>query len=120
LRARALGRPTVLIHHCDLRLPDGWVNRFAERVVNAANHVAALAAHHVVTYTDDFAASSPLLQRHARKLVTVLPPIDVPPGANPRIGQPPSPPVIGMATRFAADKGVEVLLDASPAVLAHV
>ena len=120
LRARALRRPTVLIHHCDLRLPAGFLNRVTEHVVDAANHVAARAAHHVVTYTDDFAASSPLLRRHAPKVVTALPPIadetPVSGSANGHVERR----VIGMATRLATEKGVDVLLDALPRVLSRV
>jgi len=115
LRARALGRPTALVHHCDLRLPGGIHNRVIERVVDAANRVAARAVHHVVAYTDDFASSSPLLRRHGAKLVTALPPV----ADAPFDGEPPAHqgrPVIGMATRFAAEKGADVLLDALPKV----
>ncbi len=120
LRARALRRPTVLIHHCDLRLPAGFLNRVTEHVVDAANHVAALAAHHVVTYTDDFAVSSPLLRRHALKVVTALPPIaDESPVSGPADGRVERR-VIGMATRLATEKGVDVLLDALPHVLSRV
>lgn len=119
LRARALGKPTVLVYHCDLQLPPGRLNHVAERVVAVANDVAARAAHRVVAYTDDFAASSPLLRRHRHKMVTLLPPVPASAtAAMPRT--PPDPPVIGMATRFAAEKGVEVLLDALPVVLARV
>ena len=118
LRARLLGRPTVLVYHCDLRLPGGVHHRMAERLVGLVHDVAARAAHHVVAYTEDFAAHSPLLRRHRRKVVTVLPPIAGVPvdGARPA----PTPPVIGMATRFASEKGVAVLLEALPLVWRQV
>ena len=117
LRARAFGKPTALIYHCDLQLPAGLHNRVAQRVVGLANAVAAVAAHHVVAYTDDFAAHSPLLRRHARKVVTALPPIADASTAGDR--SPPRTPVIGMATRFASEKGVAVLLDALPQVFSR-
>lgn len=122
IRARALGRPTALVYHCDLRLPAGALNRVTERIVGIANDVAALAAHHVVAYTDDFASSSPLLCRHRRKVVTALPPVagtvQTTQSATP--GRDAARPVIGMATRFAAEKGVDVLLDALPAVFSRL
>lgn len=118
VRARAMGRPTALVYHCDLHLPPGPVNWLAERVVRGANEIAALAAHHVVAYTDDFADSVALLRRHRRKRVTVLPPIVAAPEHAARPAPPT--PVIGMATRFAAEKGVDVLLEALPAVFAHL
>jgi glycosyltransferase involved in cell wall biosynthesis len=77
----------------------------------------------LVTYTPDFADGSPFLRRFADKVETILPPVELPPtdGAAIRalaaatgIGD--RRPVIGMATRFASEKGVEVLLDALPTV----
>lgn len=121
LRARLFGRPTALVYHCDLELPPGRLNRAAERVVGLANDVAARAAHHLVAYTDDFARHSPWLRRHAAKVTTVLPPVEAdaaPPDAAPSPG--PRPAVIGMATRLAAEKGVDVLLDALPHVFARL
>ncbi len=114
LRARVLGRPTVLVYHCDLRLPGGVHNRLAEGFVAVAHDAAARASHHVVAYTDDFAAHSPLLRRHRRKVVTVLPPVA---GGRVDVERPVPPvPVICMATRFASEKGVAVLLEALPIV----
>jgi glycosyltransferase involved in cell wall biosynthesis len=77
-----------------------------------------------VTYTRDYADHSSYLSRYKSKLKTILPPVQLPP-AEPgaaedfakRHGTLERRPVIGMAARFAAEKGVEVLLDALPAVI---
>ncbi len=124
LRARLLGKPVVLTYHCDLILPPSLFNRFVNLVVQFQNNMAALLANHIVTYTQDYADNSAYLSRYQRKLTPFLPPVVLPP-AEPgsaeafavRYQTCQQRPVIGMVTRFAAEKGVEVLLDALPAVL---
>jgi glycosyltransferase involved in cell wall biosynthesis len=125
-RARLFRKPAVLTYHCDLRLPAGLFNRVANTVVHAQNNIAALLAHHLVTYTQDYADQSSYLARYASRLTPILPPVELPaprPGAVERFGEvyrvKDRRPVIGMAARFAADKGVEVLLDALPVILAR-
>lgn len=123
-RARLFGRPAVLTYHCDLRLPPGLFNRFVDLVVQFQNNMAALLAKHIVTYTQDYADHSTYLSHYKNKLTPLLPPVVLPP---PKPGSVEAfaaayrtherHPVIGMVTRFAAEKGVEVLLDALPAVL---
>jgi len=124
LRARLFGKPVVLTYHCDLFLPPGLFNRFVNLVVQFQNNMAALLADQIITYTQDYADNSAFLSRYRRKLTPFLPPVVLPP-AEPsaietfagiyqiRLRRP----VIGMVTRFAAEKGVEVLLEALPAVL---
>ncbi len=123
-RARLFGKPAVLTYHCDLRLPPGLFNRFVDLVVKLQNNLAALLANAIVTYTQDYADHSPYLSRYRQKLTPFLPPVELPPPApgsaeafaamyRTRDRRP----VIGMVTRFAAEKGVEILLDALPAVL---
>lgn len=126
LRARYFDKPAVLTYHCDLRLPGGTFNRMVNAVVHFQNHLAGRLANHIVTYTADYADHSPYLRRYRSKLTPILPPVSLP---APRRGAVDAfaaryqtrerRPVIGMAARLAADKGVEVLLEALPAVLAR-
>lgn len=125
LRGRLLRRPTVLTYHCDLTLPRGLFNRGVNLVVHAMNNLAAGLADRVVTYTRDYATASPFLSRWADRLEVVPPPVELPattPEAIRALGERLNPrghrPVIGMAARLAAEKGVEVLLRALPGVLA--
>ena len=124
LRARLLRKPAVLTYHCDLLLPPGAFNRFVNAVVDFQNNTAGRLSNHIVTYTQDYADHSPYLSRYASKLTPILPPVELPdphPGAveafaeEHHVGE--RRPVIGMAARFAAEKGVEVLLDALPMIL---
>jgi glycosyltransferase involved in cell wall biosynthesis len=124
LRGRLFGKPAILTYHCDLLLPPGFFNRIVNTVVDFQNNMAGLLSSHIVTYTQDYADNSPYLSNYASKLTPILPPVEMPdplPGAveafakTHRIDE--RKPVIGMAARFAAEKGVEVLIDAMPAIL---
>ena len=124
LRARLYGKPAILTYHCDLHLSPGLFNRFVNLVVQFQNNLAALLANHVVTYTQDYADNSAYLSRYRNKLTPLLPPVELPaaaPGSVDAFAEinrtREQRPVIGMVTRFAAEKGVEVLLDALPVVL---
>ncbi|MGC9396483.1 MAG: glycosyltransferase family 4 protein, partial [Anaerolineae bacterium] len=124
LRGRLLKKPTVLTYHCDLQLTSGWFNWIVNRVVDGMNALAGKCAHRVVAYTQDFAEHSPFLSRFSHKLHVITPPVELPPMTasgiaafakmhNPQRAHP----VIGMAARMAAEKGVEVLLNAFPRIL---
>lgn len=123
-RGRLLGKPAVLTYHCDLLLPPGFFNRFVNAVVDFQNNMAGILSNHIVTYTQDYADHSPYLSRYASKLTPILPPVEMPdplPGAIEALAEEhhlrERRPVIGMVTRFASEKGVEVLLGALPAIL---
>jgi glycosyltransferase involved in cell wall biosynthesis len=124
LRGRLFRKPAVLTYHCDLLLPPGLFNRLVNAVVNFQNNLAGILANHIVTYTQDYADHSPFLSRYASKLTPILPPVELPdplPGAVEAFAEEhrlkERRPVIGMAARFAAEKGVEVLLEALPTIL---
>jgi glycosyltransferase involved in cell wall biosynthesis len=124
LRARLFGKPAVMTYHCDIQMPSGFFNQLANTVVHFQNSTAALLSSHIVTYTQDYADHSPFLTRYQHKLTPLLPPVELPP-ADPKAIEAfaishrihDRCPVIGMVTRFAAEKGVEILLEALPAVL---
>ena len=124
LRGRLFGKPAVLTYHCDLLLPPGFFNRFVNAIVDFQNNMAGMLANHIVTYTQDYADNSPYLSRYASKLTPILPPVELPdplPGAVKAFAEKhhvqQRRPVIGMAARLAAEKGVEVLLEALPIIL---
>jgi glycosyltransferase involved in cell wall biosynthesis len=123
-RARLFGKPAILTYHCDLLLPPGLFNRLVNLVVQFQNNMAGILSNHIVTYTQDYADNSSYLSRYKRKLTPFLPPVELPPAAPGAVKVFAAAhrtrerrPVIGMAARFAAEKGVEVLLDALPKVL---
>lgn len=123
-RGRFLKKPTILTYHCDLKLPEGFFNRVVNFIVLRMNALAGILAHRIGAYTEDFAEHSPFLQRFADKVQVILPPVRIPdpePGQAAAFQKQVNPreqfPLIGMATRFASEKGVEVLLRALPRVL---
>ncbi len=120
---RLAGRPVVLTYHCDLRLPDGILNRVVDQVVFVSNYLAGRWAQAMVAYTEDFAEHSRFLSQFPGK-VRVIPPPVIMPAPEPSAvvafrarhdleGRP----VVGMAARLATEKGVEVLTGAMPRLL---
>ncbi len=118
INARLYRKPSLLTYHCDVRLPDSIINRVAQPVIVAANHLAGSLVQRVVAYTEDYAKHSPFLSRYLHKLEVIPPPIEITqPTAEDvaafrrkwRIGDEL---VIGMAARLATEKGVEVLVNA--------
>jgi glycosyltransferase involved in cell wall biosynthesis len=122
LRGRLLRQPVVLTYHCDVKLAPGLFNRVANTAVDAANNLGATLASAIVTYTQDYADHSPYLSRYSSKVRIIPPPVEMPQASQAEVeafarrwnirG-----PVIGMVARLAAEKGVEVLLNALPRVL---
>ncbi len=115
---RLVGRPAIGIVHCDLRLPAGWFNRLVYAIVFACGLLAGSLLDRMVTYTLDYARSTPLLRFFPTKRLGIAPPVVIPipdpvgveefrrrHAANGQV-------LIGFPCRFATEKGVEVLLSA--------
>ena len=124
LRGRLLKKPTVITYHCDLLMPPGVMAWAANQGVHIMNSLAAIFTHRIVYYTLDYAEHSPFIRNHIQKMHVIPPPVELPviprdyilsfeKENNPNHQRP----VIGIAARFATEKGIEVLLKAMPAVL---
>src|SRR5665811_500078 len=122
-RGRLFGKPTFLTYHCDLQLPPGLFNRAVDQAVYASNPAAARLVHQIVAYTEDYANHSRLLRRFKDKITVIPPPVVMrSPKAEEIAGfrrthELDSKTVIGIAARFASEKGVEYLIDAIPMLL---
>ncbi|MBA3075224.1 MAG: glycosyltransferase family 4 protein [Anaerolineae bacterium] len=123
-RGRLLRKPTVITYHCDLLMPPGLFNRIANLGVSFMNQLTGMFTHRIVTYTQDYADNSAYLKRYFNKLKIIPPPVVLPAVTKENVesfAREHNPqnrhPVIGMATRFASEKGVEVLLKALPEVI---
>jgi glycosyltransferase involved in cell wall biosynthesis len=124
LRGKLFRKPTVLTYHSDLTLPAGLFNRIVNQVIFVMNFFAAKLSDRIGAYTEDFAKHSFYLSKYLDKIEVITPPVELPTVTDEAIKSFASNhnpdkkhPIIGMATRFAAEKGVEVLLDALPKIL---
>jgi glycosyltransferase involved in cell wall biosynthesis/SAM-dependent methyltransferase len=123
LLCRKAGRPLVVVHHGDLVMPDGLVNRIVERVTTASMTLARRLAQQVTSYSLDYAENSSFLLPVRRKLTPILPPVELPlpdPGAaaawRDELGLRDRQ-VVGFAGRFVEEKGCDVLLRGLRALL---
>ena len=125
LRGHLFSKPTVLTYHCDLQLPPSPLNRAVNKVVSAANYSAARLADRVVAYTQDYADHTAFLRAYASKLTVIPPPVVMPEPSACDVASFQSSHnltgrrVIGYAARFAAEKGIEYLIDGMPELLAR-
>ena len=124
LIAAMRGKRVIAVYHCEVDLPNGYGNEIVQSLVEVVHFMTILLAHHVVTYTRDYAESSRVLLAARRvkpllKISYIVPPIPRP-GTNRRVDAMlkktigPVPVVIGVAARLAKEKGIEYLLAAIP------
>ena len=122
--SRMLGKPVVLIYHCDLQLPHGLIHKAANFASNLANHITAHAANVIVQNSQDYAQNSSFLNQYIDKVIPLPPPVVLSQVSDDQIQAfrkkfrlNPNDRLIGMAARLATEKGVEFLAEALPIVL---
>lgn len=125
-RGRLYGKPVVLTYHSDLQLPVGAFNRMIDKTVHTMNRAAGALADAVVTYTRDFGTHSPYLSHYlASKLHVIPPPVELASASADEVEafrrkhQLEGKYVIGISARMAAEKGIEILLEALPQILSR-
>lgn len=122
--AKLKKKPSVITYHCDLIMPPGLIPWLANQSVLIMNNIAGRLVDRFVTYTQDYADHSSFLHSFRNKVRIISPPVELPPvsdeeakafkqKSNPNGNKP----VIGMAVRFATEKGVEIVIDALPVVI---
>ena len=120
-------KPVVLTYHCDLRLPRGLIHATANQASHFANRIAAWGSNAIVNTSRDYADHSDFLNHYLDKVHIINPPVELAPASEQDVlafrqkfnieeGQR----IIGMAARFATEKGVEYLVQALPGVLKKV
>ena len=116
----------VAVYYCDLRLPGGLFSRALDAAAYLNNSASCALADRVVTLTQDYADHSPLLRRFRHKLEIIRPGVLVESAdaaeveALRRRYAPRGERLVGVAARFAAEKGIEHLLAALPRVREQV
>lgn len=126
LFAKAFGKRLIATYHCEISLPATVTNRIAEIVLRLSHSISLHLANTVITYTKDFGTHARELKNFIAKSVYIYPPVVYPHLDNRlqkmikvKIG-PNRGPVIGMAARLAAEKGIEVVLQAIPYIIAKL
>jgi glycosyltransferase involved in cell wall biosynthesis len=124
LRGRLFKKPIVITYHCDLQMPKGLLNWAANQAVHLMNFLACFFTDRIVTYTQDYADHSTLLRRFSKKIAIIDPPVELPEinlkevqsfevEYNPDGHHP----IIGIAARFATEKGIEILTTAMDGIV---
>lgn len=123
VRGRLFGKPVVTTYHSDLILPPSLLNRTAQTVSDLGNDAVAHLSDVLVAYTDDFARHSRYLSKYLSKVEVIPPPVEMALPApeavrafRDRYHLDGRGPVLAVAGRVAAEKGVEYLLEALPLV----
>ncbi len=121
---RKYHKKVILTYHCDLQMPRGLLNAAANKGVLWMNRIAGSACDAIVTNSQDYADHSEYLMNFRQKVNIIQPPVELETiteedaaAFREKQNADAYSPIIGMACRFAADKGVEILLDALPKVL---
>ncbi len=117
-------KPSVITYHCDLLMPSGFINQLSNKIMLFQNNVAGNFSTSVVAYTEDYAAYSFFLPHYKDKTKIIQPPVILPEiteeeenAFRQKTNANSYKPIIGMACRFAADKGVQILLKALPKII---
>jgi len=120
--AATLRVPTVVTFHCDLHTGPAVGERLVETISRASQNFALDRAARIVTYTEDYARHTRPLANRIEKVGWVRPPVPDPrptgrtaEEARKRFGVQGAP-VLLFLGRFAAEKGLPVLVDAFAAV----
>ena len=117
-------KPTIITYHCDLRMPPGAIPWVANQSVNLVNSLAAIFTHRIVAYTQDYADHSLYLRKFSQKIRIIPPPVELPFVSQNQIlkfyqdnNSTQRHPIIGIAARFASEKGIEVLLKSLDSII---
>lgn len=118
--AKIRRKPVVSTYVCDITLPKFLLSGLLDRLIDFNHYFVLLLSNRIASFTQDFAENSRVLKKFAHKTTEVYPIVEVKPvhKTKPQIKEleKSSHPRIGMATRIAADKGIDFMLNALPSI----
>lgn len=121
---KILRKPLVSTYVCDITLPNFPFSKTLDKLIDLNHYLTLKLSDQIATYTQDFAENSRVLRKF-RNVTEIYPPVyqgksDASRITNSKLQtlskQAPNSdsPLIGMATRWSADKGIEYLLQTIP------
>jgi len=121
---RAMRKRVIVTHHADLELDGSLLKRLAPKVGRWSSIASGRLAHRTIANTRDQASISPTVTRVGTRVSIIPPPIVIPrpsPDARDRfragrnLG---TGPVVGYVGRFTSEKGLDILMQTIPTILA--
>ncbi len=121
LLAKAQGKPVVTSYQCDIELPPTVARLVFTPMIRLSHYVAGRLSERIVVTSADYGDSARLSRRFGHKVSAVYPPIEL--EERPVQGRTlrercelGSGPLVGFVGRFAAEKGIEYLVNSLPFV----
>jgi len=124
--AKLFGKRLISIYHCEVELPEGFINSVVQSFLEISNFATLLLSDRVVTYTRDYANSSRVLKslkvlKKKTEIAYIIPQIPkhrenkaLTKKLAKRVGK--TDYVVGIAARLAAEKGIEYVFEALPQI----
>ncbi len=129
--AKLFRKKVIVLHHGDLQLPSGLLNRLIEAIFLLASRIACTLADTVSTFTTDYAQHSVVLQPYTNKFQPMIIPIgsfmqQVNGHTATHVDQTlqamrnEKKIIFGFAGRFVEEKGFDILFTAIPNIIEKV
>lgn len=119
--SKILHKPIVSTYVCDITLPKFIGSGVFNKIIDLNHYITLKLSDTIASFTLDFAKNSRLLKYFSNKCKEVYPIVQLakPEKINLAELEKSSHPRIGMATRIAADKGIEYMIEAFKIVLTN-
>jgi glycosyltransferase involved in cell wall biosynthesis len=116
--AKLLRKPIVTTYVCDITLPKFFGSKFIDKIIDVNHHLVLKLSNTIASFTLDFAKHSRVLKNYYKRTVEVLPIVELDKNHVIKIDklELSDHPRIGMATRIAADKGIDYMVNALPTI----